>query len=451
MFSPTDGRKAQGVPCRLLFTILAFGLLFSQAAAAQGGLIPIGSPLTFGGTNSPDTYSAATTFGPTHVLVDNGRVEIWQEQVPTGTNGEWDLFYMKTTDGGPLAGNINAYWDIVIAYQLSQPVNFDEVVNQWLVNGTPVSPLTNGIGGPNGICCATTSNPILPGPAYYNSGFVGPLSAGTQSNWRQIFVTPYNIVSIGGINPSTANEFIFGLHFTLQQQPMTTTLATDFSVVPFASEAIVTAFGTNLSVDTQGATTVPLPTILAGTSIMVTDSLGVPRQAPLFYVSPGQVNYQIPPGTANGTATVTLTSQASGTQTETIQVANLSPGLFELNSSGLVAAWVLPIDSGVQQALEPVYQLSGTNIVARPIDVSSPNRQMYLELYGTGIRHAGAVTVTIGGLDVPILYFGPAPGAVGEDQINIGPLPSSLAGRGSVDIILTADGLPASTANMTIP
>ena len=37
-----------------------------------------------------------------------------------------------------------------------------------------------------------------------------------------------------------------------------------------------------------------------------------------------------------------------------------------------------------------------------------------------------------------------------EDQVNIGPLPQSLAGKGSVNILLTADGQAANTVNVTI-
>lgn len=35
-------------------------------------------------------------------------------------------------------------------------------------------------------------------------------------DWQQVYVDPYNFVTAGGINPSTANTFTFGLHFTLQ-------------------------------------------------------------------------------------------------------------------------------------------------------------------------------------------------------------------------------------------
>jgi uncharacterized protein (TIGR03437 family) len=71
-------------------------------------------------------------------------------------------------------------------------------------------------------------------------------------------------------------------------------------------------------------------------------------------------------------------------------------------------------------------------------------------MYGTGIRNAKNVTVTVGGLSVPVTYSGAAPGFAGEDQVNIGPLPLSLAGKGSVNILLTADGQAANTVNVTI-
>jgi hypothetical protein len=194
----------------LLFSSFA---LLALGTTARAGIIQIGSSMTFGGTNAPDTYSDTTTFGSTPVLVDNGAVTIWQQQVPTAGGGEWDLFYMQTTNGAPLAGDIDADWNITISYDLSQAAYFDQVVDQWAVNGTPVSPLSNF----GSLCCATTSNPILPGAAYYASGFSALLPAGVQSDWQQIYVDPYSFVTDGGINPQTADDFTFGLHFTPQQ------------------------------------------------------------------------------------------------------------------------------------------------------------------------------------------------------------------------------------------
>src|ERR1700757_2518880 len=97
---------------RELLALLAFGGAGALSAQSGPGIIAVGSAITWGGQNVPDTFSQNTTFSSTPVQVDNGAVTIWQQQVPTGSNGEWDIFYMKTTNGGPLAGNISAYWDI---------------------------------------------------------------------------------------------------------------------------------------------------------------------------------------------------------------------------------------------------------------------------------------------------------------------------------------------------
>ncbi|HEY7387389.1 MAG TPA: PEP-CTERM sorting domain-containing protein [Bryobacteraceae bacterium] len=198
---------------KFLRTVSLAAAALLGAGAARAEIIPIGSTLVFGGTNSPDTYSDTVTFGSTPVLVDSGKVQLFETQVATSGGGEWDVWHMSTVGGGPLAGNINAYWDIVMSYDLSEPVYFDQVANQFTVNGTPVSPISNFAS----ICCATSSDPSpLTGDVWYNSGFKAPLPAGVQTNWRQIFISPYSFVSSGGVDPSTANGFNFALHFTPQ-------------------------------------------------------------------------------------------------------------------------------------------------------------------------------------------------------------------------------------------
>jgi uncharacterized protein (TIGR03437 family) len=190
--------------------------------------------------------------------------------------------------------------------------------------------------------------------------------------------------------------------------------------------------------------------MLAGTTVTVTDSTGVARLSPLFYVSATQVNCEIPAGVASGFAKVTIMNQNGTTQSAAIQIGNTSPGLFELNSSGLVAAWVLPLTSGIQGALQPVYQVVSDSVIPLPINLGPSTEETYLEMYGTGVRDALNVTATVGGLNVPVLFSGAAPGFPGEDQINIGPLPHALAGRGNVSVVTTADGHAANTVNVTI-
>jgi len=226
-------------------------------------------------------------------------------------------------------------------------------------------------------------------------------------------------------------------------------LATAGQVEPFAPESIVSAYGTDLAGTVDAAAALPLPISLDGNSVTVTDAAAVARPAPLFYVSPSQINFEIPAGAAAGTATVAFRNQNGTTQSATISIGSVSPGIFELNGAGLVAAWVLPVISSTQQPLQSVYQLASGSVIPLPVDLGPSTEQVYLEIYGTGIRNAKNVTVTVGSLTVPVLYAG-ASGFAGEDQVNIGPLPASLAGKGSVDILLTADGQAANTVNVTV-
>ena len=192
----------------------------------------------------------------------------------------------------------------------------------------------------------------------------------------------------------------------------------------------------------------PLPTTEGGATVTLTDSTGNSQAAPLYYVSPTQINFEVPASIALGEGLVSLTESDGTPVSAAVMFANSSPGIFQLNSSGLAAAGALVINGG-SQTFEQVYQVgSGNNIVPLPIDLSQG--QVYLVLYGTGIRNAKDVTVIVGGQSVSVPFFGAQGTYAGEDQINVGPLPGSLAGKGNVTIALAADGQAANTVTVAI-
>jgi uncharacterized protein (TIGR03437 family) len=87
-----------------------------------------------------------------------------------------------------------------------------------------------------------------------------------------------------------------------------------------------------------------------------------------------------------------------------------------------------------------------------PLDLGPQTDQVFLLLFGTGIRFRSSlsnVKVTIGGVDSEVLFAGPAGGFVGLDQINIR-IPRSLAGRGMVDVVMTVDGKITNTIKLVI-
>jgi len=94
-----------------------------------------------------------------------------------------------------------------------------------------------------------------------------------------------------------------GIFQLVMARSLSTVSAASFKATGVASESIVASFGVRLATGNVVAQTQNLPTTLAGTQVAIKDSAGTERLSPLCFVSPGQVNYLIPSGTASGPAT----------------------------------------------------------------------------------------------------------------------------------------------------
>jgi uncharacterized protein (TIGR03437 family) len=184
------------------------------------------------------------------------------------------------------------------------------------------------------------------------------------------------------------------------------------------SASIASFYAPSLAASTASASGLPLPIALAGTSVAVEDSAGVSRPAPLFYVSPTQINFEVPDGTALGQAQITATTSSGATlAATTAMVTNVAPGLF----------------------------------AASPL--AGPNSQEYLILYGTGIRNRSSlanVTATIDGTAAPVTYAGPQGYNAGLDQVNV-TIPAGLNGISSASLLLTVDGQTSNTIQVSVP
>lgn len=221
--------------------------------------------------------------------------------------------------------------------------------------------------------------------------------------------------------------------------------------VSLAQDMIVAGFGSGLSVNVAVGTTNPLPIQLDGTEIEVRDATSTTRKAGLFFVAPTQANYVIPAGTANGTATISVKRSGTTVAQGTVTIESVSPGIFTANAggTGIPAANILRI-VGNAQTYEPIYTNNGGQITPVPIDLT--NGDVYLILYCTGVKGApqNGVTATIGGTATPILGFAATAEFVGLDQVNVGPIPKTLMGRGDANVVLTVGGKPANTVTINI-
>lgn len=196
-----------------------------------------------------------------------------------------------------------------------------------------------------------------------------------------------------------------------------------------APESIVATFGTALAAQTATATTIPWPTALGGIQVSVTDSRNVSRNAPLYYVSPTQLLYLIPAGTATGTAQIAIGANLRAT----VEVAATAPSIYSAsqNGKGVAAASYIRVTARGVRSEGLLFDPNTLRDTGVPVGAGD---QVYLLLYGTGMR-GGAATATVGDVAVPVagpVAQGQYPGL---DQINLGPLPLRI-GYGSKQIVI---------------
>ena len=213
-----------------------------------------------------------------------------------------------------------------------------------------------------------------------------------------------------------------------------------------AQGSIVAGFGRNMEIPSAIADDDVLPTSLSGVSVDLIDTTGARKSASLLFVSPAQVNFVVTNDVEPGPVLVNLLSAGRLVASGYIQVSATAPSLFSANGNGAgVAAGEGLLSSGAGAVGVPMalYDSRESRWMPTPIKVDSANELMFLTLYGTGIRgrrNVSQVRATVGGLPVPVTYAGPQGFFSGLDQINIGPLPAALAGKGLVDIRVTIAG-----------
>lgn len=224
-----------------------------------------------------------------------------------------------------------------------------------------------------------------------------------------------------------------------------------------APNSIVAAFGTQLATGSATAPGTPLPTSLLSTRVLVNN---IP--APLLFVSAGQVNFLIPENTPVGDGEVVITStQSNGDQVVSrgvVRIAPTAPSIFTVDASGSGAPFAQVGRIGSTGAFtydaSPPYRADPANpgrFIPAPIDAGTTENPAYLVLYGTGIRNAqaNAIRGLIGGMEIPIEYFGGVDRFAGLDQINLR-LPPSLKGRGLVDVTIVINGVSSNAVTIDL-
>ena len=181
-----------------------------------------------------------------------------------------------------------------------------------------------------------------------------------------------------------------------------------------AAGSVVSVYGASLATTTTLAPAdPPLPQTLGGAIVRVGD-----RLLPLFFVSPTQVNLQLPDDVPLGNQSLTVSTPGQPDVQAAFTVVRDAPGLFQQVTGGQSLALALHKDGSAVTAASPAQQgelltVYGTGFgpasPARPEGFPIPASPPYLVV--------DPVTVTIGDLVIPAANAFATPGLVGIDSV----------------------------------
>jgi uncharacterized protein (TIGR03437 family) len=185
---------------------------------------------------------------------------------------------------------------------------------------------------------------------------------------------------------------------------------------PVAPGGLVSIYGSNMAATNVATSQMPLPTALAQSCLVVNGAL-----APLMFVSPTQVNAQLP-AKATGNATLTIHTPAGVSDNFTFNVSNNAPSVFQASVPGSTSrmATIVRADNG--ELVTPtnplhandtvVIYLTGLGATAPAVDDGMPAP--------TAPLATATVTpsVSLGGKALSVYWAGLVPGYVGLYQIN---------------------------------
>ena len=175
--------------------------------------------------------------------------------------------------------------------------------------------------------------------------------------------------------------------------------------------SLVSLFGAHFSDSIASATSFPLPTYLGGTTVLANGTA-----VPLLYVSPTQINVQLPAG-FTGALAIQVVRGAVQSVAAPIIVAAEAPGILAI--SGTQGA-ILNADLSLNSAANPAAPGSVIQIFASGLGATNPplaagQAASSRPPFNTT---SSPVTVLIDGKSVPVQFAGAAPGFAGLFQIN---------------------------------
>jgi uncharacterized protein (TIGR03437 family) len=210
---------------------------------------------------------------------------------------------------------------------------------------------------------------------------------------------------------------------------------------PLAPGTIVQIFGSGLAA-TTGGTNIPLPTVLNGTSVLIGGEL-----APLYFVSSGQINAQIPVDLVAGQEyQVLVVANNAYTTPDAIHIAPVTPGIARLANGQVIAQHadfsLVTEDAPAKPGEFLVAYLAGMGLTDNPVGTGAQAPSSPLAAVNA------SASVALDGKAAPVLFAGLTPGFIGLYQINFQVPADAQSGDRKLEIF--QGGMAANTSVLPV-
>jgi len=211
---------------------------------------------------------------------------------------------------------------------------------------------------------------------------------------------------------------------------------------PLAPGSIIALFGTNLAPSVASATQIPLERQLAGTSVRIGNVT-----APLYFVSPGQINAQLPYEAVPGdTVSIVVNTNGRLTTPQNYQIAPAQPGIFLAGSNGIIIKFS---NGQLVTAQNPARTNDVLVIFSTSLGLTTP--PVATGVAATAANAVVPASVTIGGVSANVSYAGLTPSLVGLYQVNV-TVPAGVTPGAAVPVVVKQNGIPSNPLqSITIP
>jgi len=262
-------------------------------------------------------------------------------------------------------------------------------------------------------------------------------------SWMGDLTGPAPTGSIGMSEPRAITAMLNPVPFVMAGGVVNGAAVTPQAVV--APGSVVSVFGVNMAQTTAVGPTNPMVQTLGGVTVMVGGQI-----LPLYFVSPTQINFQLPVDLAAGAQTLTISSTGQPSVSAPFNAAPDAPGLFPVVSNDVTFGLVTHADGSSVTPDSPAQAGETLTLLGTGFGASNPERPAGFPVPASPVYAlTDGPTVVIGGVSVTPTNAYAQPGSIGIDVLQF-VVPAGLPSGANASLAVTIGGVTSNGVQVPI-